>query len=86
MSDAVVKVNLSRHQRLASCQQIEENGASVRFLPPYSPDLNLIERINSKIKRRLRPLGCCSLEARCEAMPSALDTLTPGDAIHCIRH
>lgn len=84
--DVVVMDNLSSHKRLATRQRIEAAGATVRFLPPYSPDLNPIEMVFSKVKRHLRSLACRTREALWDAMQSVLDTVTPSDAINCIRH
>jgi transposase len=52
--DVVIMDNLSSHKRVAVRQAIEKAGASLRYLPPYSPDLNPIENAFSKIKSRLR--------------------------------
>ena len=48
--DLVVMDNLSAHKHDAILQLIEQAGASVRFLPAYSPDLNPIEKMWSKVK------------------------------------
>ena len=52
--DIVVMDNLSSHKRQRTRELIESVGAELRFLPPYSPDLNPIEMVFSKIKRKLR--------------------------------
>jgi transposase len=54
--DIVVMDNLSSHKVSDVMEAIEAAGASVIFLPPYSPDLNPIERMWSKIKAILRKL------------------------------
>ena len=61
-------------------------GASVLFLPPYSPDLNPIEMIFSKLKHLLRSLACRTREALWKLMQSVLDQITPSDAVNCFRH
>jgi transposase len=56
--DIVVMDNLSSHHSAAAIAAIEAVGAQVVYLPPYSPDLNPIENIFSKVKqlfRKLRP-------------------------------
>lgn len=56
--DLLVMDNLSSHKNRSAMEAIEAVGAKVVFLPPYSPDLNPIENVFSKIKqlvRRLRP-------------------------------
>ena len=52
--DIVVMDNLSSHKRAAVMAAIESAGAELRFLPPYSPDLNPIEKAFSKLKSKLR--------------------------------
>ena len=51
--DIVMMDNLSSHKKPAVLRAIEAVGASVRFLPAYSPDLNPIEQVFAKIKARL---------------------------------
>jgi transposase len=55
-SDIVVMDNLSCHKVSGIVEAIEAVGASVLFLPPYSPELNPIELMWSKIKAVLRKL------------------------------
>jgi transposase len=52
--DIVVMDNLSSHKVSGVVDAIEAVGASVRYLPPYSPDLNPIELAFSKFKKLLR--------------------------------
>jgi transposase len=52
--DVVVLDNLAVHKRAEARELIEGAGASVMFLPPYSPDLNPIEMAFSKLKAALR--------------------------------
>ena len=52
--DIVVMDNLSSHKAAGVVEAIENVGAEVRFLPPYSPDLNPIELAFSKFKKLLR--------------------------------
>lgn len=52
--DIVVMDNLSSHKVKGVVEAIEAAGASVRYLPPYSPDLNPIELAFSKFKKLLR--------------------------------
>lgn len=52
--DVVVMDNLSSHKRAGIIAAIEAVGATVRYLPPYSPDLNPIELAFSKFKKLLR--------------------------------
>jgi len=64
----------------------EPTGAKLEFLPPYSPDLNPIEMVFSKIKQLLRTLACRTRDALWRSMQSVLDTITPADASNCFRH
>jgi len=84
--DVVVMDNLSSHKRARTRELIESAGAELEFLPPYSPDLNPIEMIFSKIKQRLRTLGCRTRDALWQVMQGVLDTVTPSDAANCYRH
>lgn len=84
--DIVVMDNLSSHKGTRIRELIESAGAEVLFLPPYSPDLNPIEMIFSKIKQLLRTLACRTRETLWRAMQSVLDQVTASDAINCFRH
>ena len=52
--DVVIMDNLSSHKRVAVRERIEAAGATLRFLPPYSPDFNPIEKAFSRLKAMLR--------------------------------
>jgi transposase len=84
--DIVVMDNLSSHKRAEVGGLIEYAGAELLYLPPYSPDLNPIENIFSKIKQRLRTLAFRTREALWHAMQPVLNTVTAADAINCYRH
>jgi transposase len=57
LGDVVIMDNLSSHKRAAVKERIEAAGASLRFLPPYSPDFNPIEKAFSRLKAMLRKVG-----------------------------
>jgi transposase len=84
--DIVVLDNLSSHKSEHARTLIESRGAELVFLPPYSPDLNPIEMVFSKIKQLLRSLACRPRDALWTAMQSVLDQVTPADAANCFRH
>lgn len=84
--DVVVLDNLSSHKSEKARRIIESRGARLEFLPPYSPDLNPIEMIFSKIKQLLRSLACRTRDALWAAMQSVLDQITPADARNCFHH
>ena len=84
--DVVVMDNLSSHKRARTRELIEDAGAELAFLPPYSPDLNPIEMVFSKVKQLLRSLACRTREQLWRSMQWVLDTVTPSDAANCYRH
>jgi len=85
--DIVIMDNLSAHKSPQTIALIEATGASVQFLPAYSPDLNPIEMMWSKIKNHLRSLEPRTPEELFKAIGEALSMVTPKDAIgwfcHC---
>jgi len=84
--DVVILDNLSSHKRASIRKLIESAGATLLFLPPYSPDLNPIEMIFSKIKQLLRSMACRTREALWNAMQSVIDRVTASDASNCFAH
>lgn len=84
--DIVVLDNLSSHKSERARRLIESRGATLAFLPPYSPDLNPIEMVFSKIKQLLRSLACRTRDALWAAMQTVLDQVTSQDAAHCFKH
>ena len=84
--DLVVLDNLSSHKRERTRERIEAQGAELLFLPPYSPDLNPIEMIFSKVKQLLRSLACRNRKDLWQAMQQVLDQVTATDASNCFRH
>ena len=77
--DIVVLDNLSAHKNKEILDLIESIGAELWFLPPYSPDLNPIEKMWSKIKSILRRLKARTEEALINAVAKALDAITAND-------
>lgn len=84
--DIVVMDNLSSHKGLRVREAIETRGACLIYLPPYSPDLNPIEMVFSKIKQTLRGLALRTQHALLTSMQSVLNRVTPSDATNCFRH
>jgi transposase len=84
--DVVILDNLSSHKSEKARRLIESRGGKLVFLPPYSPDLNPIEMLFSKIKQLLRSLACRSKEALWKGMQTVLDQVSASDATHCFRH
>jgi transposase len=78
--DLVILDNLSAHKDSQALARIESVGASVRFLPPYSPDLNPIEKMWSKVKSILRTIKARTRETLINAIAAALEQITAQDA------
>jgi transposase len=76
----IVMDNLSAHKVDGVRERIEACGASVLHLPPYSPDLNPIEKAWSKIKARLRALAARAMPQLEQATSLAPQTITANDA------
>jgi transposase len=84
--DIVVMDNLSAHKRASIGAMISDAGAELVYLPPYSPDLNPIEMIWSKVKSVLRTLAARTFDELEEAIVVALRAVSSADATNCIRH
>jgi transposase len=80
--DIVVMDNLSPHKSEPTLRLIEAAGAEVLFLPAYSPDLNPIEKMWSKLKQALRSSEPRDLESLIRAIGLALASVTPRDAMN----
>jgi transposase len=76
----VVMDNLSAHKGGRVREIVERAGCELIYLPPYSPDLNPIERAFSKVKGLLRRAEACTREALIEAMGWALEAVSARDA------
>jgi transposase len=79
-TDIVVLDNLAPHKTHDIAATIEATGAEVWFLPPYSPDLNPIEKMWSKVKQLLRKAKARTEQALLEAIAAALKAILPADA------
>jgi transposase len=78
--DVVVMDNLSAHKAPQVREWIEKAGAELLYLPPYSPDLNPIEKAWAKLKQLLRAAQARSKEALDLALTEALPRITPDNA------
>jgi transposase len=78
--DVVVLDNLSAHKNKAIRDLIESVGAELWYLPPYSPDLNPIEKMWSKVKTILRTLKARTEESLINAIAKALEAINADDA------
>jgi len=75
--DIVVLDNLSSHKVARVREMIEARGASLVYLPPYSPDLNPIEQAFAKLKALLRKIAARTVTALWDALGNILDRFTP---------
>ena len=75
--DVVVMDNLGSHKGKVVRRLIRSAGAKLFFLPKYSPDLNPIEQVFSKLKHLLRKERARTAEAICEAVGRLLQAFTP---------
>jgi transposase len=78
--DVVIMDNLGAHKVKGVAEAIKARGARVIYLPPYSPDLNPIEKCWSKIKTYLRAAKARTRQALEEALKQALLLVTESDA------
>jgi transposase len=78
--DIIVLDNLSAHKNKEIQELIESVGAELWYLPPYSPDLNPIEKMWSKIKAILRTLKARTEQSLINAIAKALEAITANDA------
>ena len=84
--DVVVLDNLAAHKAEAVRRAVEARGAVLLFLPPYSPDLNPIELVWSKVKALLRAAAARTFDAVVAAAGAALRAVTPADCDGYFRH
>lgn len=81
----VVMDNLSAHRVDGVRDRIEACGASLLYLPPYSPDLNPIEKAWSKLKQGMRSAQARTVETLHSTIATLLPTLTQKDATSWFR-
>ena len=84
--DVVVWDNLKPHQSEDAIEAVEEAGAEVVPLPPYSPDYTPIEEMFSKVKGAMRSAAGRTKEAVYEAFGSALHDVTLKDIAGWFHH
>lgn len=80
--DVVVLDNLSSHKREEARLAVEARGATLWFLPPYSPDLNPIEMAFSKLKAVLRKERKRDVDGLRRAIFDALDKFPPEECVN----
>jgi transposase len=77
--DVVIMDNLSSHKRASVRDRIEAAGASLMFLPPYSPDFNPIEKAFSRLKAMLRKIGERTVDGLWNLIGRLVDIFQPDE-------
>jgi transposase len=77
--DVVIMDNLSSHKRVAVRERIEAAGAALRFLPPYSPDFNPIEKAFSRLKAMLRKASERTVSGLWDLIGKLVDIFQPDE-------
>lgn len=75
--DIVILDNLPAHKVSGARAAIEAAGATLLFLPPYSPDFNPIEQAFAKLKALLRKAAARTVDLLETAIATALDNFSP---------
>jgi transposase len=84
--DIVVMDNLGAHRVSGIREAIEKCGATLLYLPPYSPDLSPIEECWSKLKTALRAVGARTRRRLARAITQAIATIREADAVAWFAH
>lgn len=84
--DVVIMDNLSSHKRAGVREAIEATGATLMFLPPYSPDLNPIEQTFAKFKWLLKSAAHRTVEGLWKTCGQLLDQFTETECRNYIQH
>lgn len=84
--DIVVCDNLQCHKAPGVRAAIEARGAELRFLPPYSPDLNPIEQLFAKLKSLVRTAAPRDVEALWNTIGHSLGRFTPTECANYLAH
>ena len=77
--DIVIMDNLPAHKGQHTRAAIEATGASLRYLPPYSPDFNPIENAFAKLKALLRKAATRTLDDLWRTIGQSLDAFSPAE-------
>lgn len=84
--DRVVMDNLQAHKSAGVRESIEAAGATLLYLPPYSPDFSPIEPMWSKVKQKLRSIAARAVDQLRDAVTTALQSITESDCQGFFRH
>ena len=84
--DVVIMDNLGSHKVAGIREAIEAAGATLLYLPPYSPDFNPIEQVFAKLKAALRKRAARTLEALWSALGDIAKSLSTRECTNYLRH
>jgi transposase len=84
--DLVIADRLGSHKNEGVRKAIEARGAELRFLPPYSYDLNPIEQVFAKLKALLRKAAPRTREALWRTIGERLSMFTAPECMNYLRH
>ena len=84
--DVVVLDNLAAHKVAGVAEAIRGVGASLLYLPPYSPDLDPIEQLFAKLKVLLRKAGARTKEVLWTTIGDLLDVFPPDECRNYLRN
>jgi transposase len=84
--DIDIMDNLPAHKVPGVREAIEAAGASLLYLPPYSPDLNPIEQAFAKLKSLLRARALRTIDALWNALGDIVDCFNPTECANFLRH
>ena len=86
LGDIVVMDNLPAHKPAGVRKLIEAAGATLRFLPPYSPNFNPIENAFAKLKALLRKAAARTIPDLVQAIKQAIAKVTPTECANYFDH
>jgi len=84
--DIVIMDNLPAHKVAGVAAAIEARGAELRYLPPYSPDLNPIEQLFAKLKALLRKAAARTVDALWDTIGRLLDAFSPAECANYLKN
>lgn len=84
--DIVVMDNLPAHKVKGVAEAIAARGAELRYLPPYSPDLNPIEQMFAKLKALLRKVAARSVDKLWDTIGLLLDAFSATECANYLRN
>ncbi len=84
--DVVIMDNLSSHKVAGVREAVRSVGARIRYLPPYSPDLNPIENMFAKLKHLIRKSGERLVDSLWQTIGRLFDLFPADECKNYIRH